>query len=339
MAHAVCVYLGEALAAYHFGESHPFGPQRHAAFAREFYRLGLDSRVDVLAPVPANAELLAYFHTAEYIDKVKTLSMQGHGMLDCGDTPAIAGIYEAALNVVGTTLDAVRRVMQGEYRRAFVPIAGLHHAQRDSAAGFCVFNDCGVAIELLRRQYGIDKVAYVDIDAHHGDGVFYAFEQDPDLCFVDLHEDGQFLYPGTGSASESGIGPARGSKLNIPMPMYANDTQFTQAWQVAEAFIRRARPDFILFQCGADSLRGDPITHLQYSPQAHAYAAKRLCRLADEFCEGRLVAMGGGGYNLDNLAHAWTAVVDRLVTASTAQVSTTQTGREQDEASSSRETL
>lgn len=325
MGNAVCVYLGEALAAYHFGESHPFGPQRHAAFEQEFYRQGLDRQVDVLAPVAGSAKQLAYFHTTEYIEKVKTLSSQGHGMLDCGDTPAIPGIYEAALTVVGTTIDAVQRVMQGEYRRAFVPIAGLHHAQRDSAAGFCVFNDCGIAIELLLHQFGIGSVAYVDIDAHHGDGVFYAFEQESALCFVDLHEDGRYLYPGTGDSRETGAGPARGSKLNIPMPMYADDAQFMQAWQEAEAFIRYARPGFILFQCGADSLRGDPITHLNYSSQAHAYAARRLCQIADEFCDGRLVAMGGGGYNLENIAHAWTAVVESLVMESTPQSTRAQT--------------
>lgn len=332
MAHAVCVYLGEALAAYHFGQNHPFGPQRHAAFAEVFYQEGLDRQVDVLPPVQGNAQQLASFHTPEYIDKVKTLSREGRGMLDCGDTPAVAGIYEAALNVTGTTLDAVRRVMQGEYRHAFVPIAGLHHARRDSAAGFCVFNDCGIAIEMLRHQYGIDTVAYVDIDAHHGDGVFYAFEQDPALCFVDLHEDGRFLYPGTGAATESGTGPARGSKLNIPMSVYANDAQFMQAWQEAEAFIHRARPGFILFQCGADSLRGDPITHLRYTPQAHAYAARRLCQLANEYCDGRLVAMGGGGYNLDNIGQAWTAVVESLVNDAGTQEITPEMNLERDEA-------
>lgn len=331
MSHAVCVYIGEALAAYHFGESHPFGPQRHAAFATAFYQQGLDRQVDVLEPVQGNDKQLAYFHTTDYIEKVKTLSRQGTGMLDCGDTPAIAGIYEAALNVVGTTLDAVRQVMQGKYRRAFVPIAGLHHARRDSAAGFCVFNDCGVAIEVLRHQYSLNKVAYIDIDAHHGDGVFYAFEQDPALCFVDLHEDGHHLYPGTGAASESGTGPAMGSKLNIPMPVYANDENFMQVWQEAEAFIRRAKPDFILFQCGADSVMGDPITHLQYSSQAHAHAAARLCQLADEFCDGRLVALGGGGYNLGNIAKAWTAVVNSLVSESKLQMSAQQSKLEHGE--------
>lgn len=313
MPHRVCVYLGDALASYNFGDSHPFGPQRHHAFAEEFHRQGLDHQVDVLTPVMGDESQLLSFHTAEYVAKVKAMSKQGNGILDCGDTPAFTGMYEATLHVVGTTLDAVKRVLAGEYRRAFSPIAGLHHARRGTAAGFCIFNDCGIAIEQLRRQYHIDKVAYVDIDAHHGDGVFYSFEDDPDLCFVDIHEDGRFLYPGTGAGSETGRGLASGSKLNIPMPMFANDKTFLQAWPRVENFLREARPQFILFQCGADGLQGDPITHLQYTSEAHGYATARLCQLADELCEGRLVAMGGGGYNLTNLSRAWCAVVRSLV--------------------------
>lgn len=313
MSHPVCVYLGEALAGYNFGASHPFGPQRHHAFAEEFHRQTLEQQVDVLAPVLGDESQLLSFHTPAYIARVKAMSKQGHGLLDCGDTPAFPGMYEATLYVVGTTLDAVQRVMAGEYRRAFSPIAGLHHARRDSAAGFCVFNDCGIAIEQLRRQYHLDKVAYVDIDAHHGDGVFYSFEDDPDLCFVDFHEDGRFLYPGTGASTETGQGQASGSKLNIPMPMFANDKTFAQAWPQVEMFLREAQPQFILLQCGADSLRGDPITHLQYSHHTHAHVAARLCQLADELCEGRLVVMGGGGYNLANLSQAWCAVVKSLV--------------------------
>ncbi|MGD9385645.1 MAG: acetoin utilization protein AcuC, partial [Thioalkalispiraceae bacterium] len=156
----------------------------------------------------------------------------------------------------------------------------------------------------------INKIAYVDIDAHHGDGVFYSFEDEPDLCFIDMHEDGRYLYPGTGAITETGKEAAQGTKLNIPMPMYANDTLFFEVWEKVEAFLKKASPEFILLQCGADSIKGDPITHMEYSEQAHAHAAQRLCVLADELCNGRLVAMGGGGYNLDNLAKGWTAVVD-----------------------------
>jgi acetoin utilization protein AcuC len=313
MSHPVCVYYGQALANYNFGESHPFGPQRHDSFLAELKNAGLDTQVDLLDPVNGTAEQVSTFHTRQYQTMVKGLSATGIGYLDGGDTPAFKGIYEAAMTVVGTTLDAISQLMQGNYQRAFTPIAGLHHARRDAAAGFCVFNDCGIAIEVLRLQYGVKKIAYVDIDAHHGDGVFYSFESDPDLCFVDVHEDGRYLYPGTGAIEETGKHPAEGTKLNIPMPMYADDELFVKVWEKAESFIRQARPEFILFQCGADSLRDDPITHLNYTQRAHAHAAARLCHIADEFCQGRLLGMGGGGYNLQNLAAAWTAVVAAFV--------------------------
>ena len=163
--------------------------------------------------------------------------MDGSGYLDAGDTPAFPGVFEAAATVAGTVLAALDDVVRGRCRQAFVPIAGLHHASRDGAAGFCVFNDCGIAIETLRERYAIQRVAYVDIDAHHGDGVFYAFESDPDLIFVDLHEDGRYLYPGTGSVEESGVGSAKGTKLNIPLPPQADDETFFRLWESAERFV------------------------------------------------------------------------------------------------------
>jgi len=309
----VAVYIGEALAAYGFGEGHPFGPDRMGAFWQRMQALGLDQRVQVREPVSAGDEQILRFHTADYLERVKRQSKTGKGYLDCGDTPAFKGVYEAAATVVGTTLAALDAVMTGACRQAFVPIAGLHHATRSEAAGFCVFNDCGIAIETLRREYGIRRVAYVDIDAHHGDGVFYAFEDDPDVCIVDLHEDGRYLYPGTGAADECGRGAAAGTKLNIPLPPNADDSVFFGRWAAAETFLARAQPEYILFQCGADSLAGDPITHLQCSSAAHRHAAERLKALAEQLCDGRLLALGGGGYNRDNLAAAWTAVAAALL--------------------------
>ncbi|MHB1241328.1 MAG: acetoin utilization protein AcuC [Gammaproteobacteria bacterium] len=309
----VQVYLGAELAGYGFGHGHPFGHDRMEAFQIELERRGLLRRVQVRAPHLASAQALERFHTRDYLEGVRAQSRAGTGFLDHGDTPAFPGVFEAAAFVVGTTLEAVRAILAGECRCAFSPIAGLHHARRDAAAGFCVFNDCGVAIETLRAVYGIRRVAYVDIDAHHADGVFYAFEEDPDLIFVDLHEDGRCLYPGTGHAEETGRGPARGTKLNLPMRPGAGDQDFLAAWEQAEAFLTEGRPDFILLQCGADSMAGDPITHLCYSPAAHAHAARRVRALAQTHCQGRVLAMGGGGYDRENLAAAWSAVVEVLL--------------------------
>lgn len=308
----VLLVAGEAIARYGFPGGHPFGTDRHEIFMTELKHAGLESRLQHADPRMATREEMELFHHADYIDLLIERSQSGMGFLDKGDTPAFKGIYEAAGNVVGSTLLGVEALMEGTARRAFVPIAGLHHATRAGAAGFCALNDCGIAIEVLRHRHGLKRVAYVDIDAHHGDGVYYGFIDDPDLLIADIHEDGGSLYPGTGSASETGQGEATGTKLNVPLPAGSGDEKFFEVWQRVEHFLEAGQPDFILFQCGADSLEGDPITHMCLTEEAHAHAAQRLCELADRIGHGRVLAMGGGGYNRRNLARAWTRVVQAL---------------------------
>jgi acetoin utilization protein AcuC len=308
----VYVYKGEALARYGFGDGHPFGPDRHEVFHEELRNASLGDSICYAEPRRASVDELALFHSADYINFVSKKSTEGKGFLDGGDTPAYPGIFDSACDVVGTTLAAVDAVMTGDAVHAFVPIAGLHHAGREHAAGFCVFNDCGVAAEYLRDKYAVQRIAYVDIDAHHGDGVFYGFEDDPDLIFADIHEDGRYLYPGTGAATETGKGRAAGTKLNLPLPPGAGDKEFSELWPAVLEYLEASRPEFIILQCGADSLAGDPITHLEFSENAHARAARDLRDLAGRHCGGRLVATGGGGYNRDNLARAWTRVVESL---------------------------
>ncbi len=308
------VYFGDDLGRYGFGDGHPFGPDRLFAFWAETVKQNLDKQVSIMTPVACDEKSLLQFHTQEYIDRVKQASVTGSGYLDSGDTPAFKGVFEAGSYVVGSDLDAIQRMISGETPRIFVPIAGLHHARRDSAAGFCAFNDCGIIIETLRQKYGIQRIAYVDIDAHHGDGVFYAFESDPDVIFADIHEDGRYLYPGTGFADETGKGNARGTKLNIPVDPGSDDTVFHQIWPQVEDFLIEFKPEIILLQAGADSIEGDPITHMRFSPAAHGHAAKHLVQIADEYCQGRILAMGGGGYNLNNLALGWNEVLKALIT-------------------------
>jgi len=315
MKSSVHVYKGDEIARYGFGDPHPFGTDRHDVFHSELAAADLGDAIHYAHPRRATVDELALFHTADYIDRVSRLSETGKGYLDDGDTPAIKGIFNAASDVVGSVLSAADKIMHGDIRRAFVPIAGLHHAARDRAAGFCVFNDCGIAAEYLRKNHGLKRIAYVDIDAHHGDGVFYGFEDDPDLIFADIHEDGRYLYPGTGAETETGKGKARGTKLNIPMAPGAEDDDFRLAWKRVEDYLESAKPEFILFQCGADSLEGDPITNLCYTEAAHAEAAASLCRIADAHCEGRIIGTGGGGYNRRNVARAWTRVVESFVAA------------------------
>lgn len=310
-----CLVLGEEIARYGFGQGHPFGPDRHDAFVRELKGEQLLDEARHLPPRLATREELELFHRPAFIDLVRVRSQTGDGFLDAGDTPAWKGVYEAAAYVVGAALTATECLMAGDCRRGFVPIAGLHHASRAHAAGFCVFNDCGVVVEMLKHKHGLTRIAYVDIDAHHGDGMFYGFEDDPSLIFADIHEDGRYLYPGTGASDEVGVGPARGTKLNLPLLPGAGDAEFFEAWRQVEAHLEAHRPQFIVFQCGADSLEGDPITHLRFSEEAHAYAAARLCEIADRHADGRVLGLGGGGYNRRNLARAWTRVVKSFIDA------------------------
>ncbi len=309
----VLVIAGERLARYGFGAEHPFGLDRHEAFYREFERRGLERRTWVEETERASDADILSFHTEAYLSRLQERSARGQGYLDGGDTPAVAGIYEAAADVVGGTLKAARLIMDGRARRAFIPIAGLHHAARDGAAGFCALNDCAIAIEWLRREQGLTRIAYVDIDAHHGDGLYYGFERDPEVIFADLHEDGRYLYPGTGNAEEVGLGAAQGTKLNIPLPPGADDAAFAAVWPRVMAHLEAAAPEFIILQCGADSVAGDPLTHMAFTPAVHAQVTRDLVQLAERLGHGRVLATGGGGYHRPNIATAWNAVVEGLI--------------------------
>lgn len=308
------VFYGEGLARYGFGGSHPLGTDRLGAF---WSRLQSENIANIVVEEPAlgSEDDALSFHDKEYVDLVRVASKHGGVLLDRGDTPAFRGVFEASLYVVGSTLAALDCVVAGrdksgrKVEHAFNPIGGLHHARRDTGGGFCVFNDIGVAILAAREKYGLKRIAYVDIDAHHGDGVFYEFEDDPLLFFADIHEDGRHLYPGTGSAAETGKGGAAGTKLNIPLQPEANDDDFIAAFGKVEQFVDSARPELIILQCGADGLDGDPITHLRYTAKAHRFAADALHKLAHRHCQGRIVALGGGGYNRANIGSAWVEVV------------------------------
>jgi len=308
------LFLSPELGRYGFPEGHPLSVDRQGAFWRHARALGLDRKV-VLRDIgaPASRAEIELFHDADYVDQVIEASRRGSGYLDYGDTPAFPGCYEVAAHVVGAALEGARRIMAGEARRSFQPIGGLHHARRAGAAGFCVFNDPGILIESLRAKHGVRRIAYVDIDVHHGDGVFYEFEEDADVVCVDIHEDGQFLYPGSGSVHETGSGAAEGTKLNLPLAPGSGDREFLRAWEKAERFVEAARPEFVILQCGADGLAGDPLADLRLTAAAHAHAARRLVALAERHARGRLMAFGGGGYSLENLSAAWCAVLEVLV--------------------------
>ena len=307
------LYVGDNLAAYGFPDGHPLGIDRQGAFLREAMKQGLVSRTTRRDAREALRDELLRFHSDDYVNLVFTAEERGIQLLDGGDTPVFPGVYRASAHVVGAALDGLAQVMNGDCLRSLQPIGGLHHAGRGHAAGFCVFNDLGVVIETLRRVYGVKRVAYLDIDVHHGDGVFYAFEDDPDLIFADIHQDSRTLYPGTGRAHETGKGRAAGTKLNIELAPFSGDAEFLEAWPRIEAHFEKFKPEFYVFQCGADGLRGDPLAQLPYSPAVHEHAARRMVALADEFAGGRIMAFGGGGYDRTNLALAWNAVLAEFI--------------------------
>jgi len=313
MASSTHLFLSEALGRYGFPDGHPLSIDRQGAFWRAACARGLDAQVSLAESAPAARSAIARFHTDAYIDRVEQASRLGTGFLDAGDTPAFAGCFEVSSHLVGAALEGLHRVMHGAAARSFQPIGGLHHARRGAAAGFCVFNDLGVVIETLRSEYGLRRIAYVDIDVHHGDGVYYAFEDDPDLAIADIHQDGRFLFPGTGFAHETGRDAAIGTKCNLPLAPGAGDAEFFAAWTVAEGFVDRFAPEFVLVQCGADGLSGDPLADLRLTPAAHSHAVRRLRALAERHARGRLMAFGGGGYRLDNLSMAWCAVLEALL--------------------------
>jgi acetoin utilization protein AcuC len=305
-----CIVKGDGLLRYSFPPPHPFNSARVARFWEELERQRLGELV--VGPERADEETIELFHDEGHYEFVRKASLLGYGSLDEGDTPAFKGILEAAEYAVGSTLSCLEMTLSGEVDHGFNPVGGLHHARPDRSAGFCVFNDIGVSIEVLRRR-GLRRILYVDIDVHHGDGVFYPYQADPEVFIFDVHEDGRFLYPGSGRSDETGKGEAVGTKLNIPLLPGEGDGRSGEILLELEEFAIRADPEFVIFQCGADGLAGDPLGGLTFSDSFHSNVAGLLHKVAHKACKGRLIALGGGGYDPENCARAWTAVVRQLV--------------------------
>jgi acetoin utilization protein AcuC len=313
----LAVYTGRRMAAYGFkrgsapGGRHYFGADRFDAFDREFRRRGLDRGALLLDSGPATDDELELFHTRAFVEYVRQRCASDEGALDHGPTPAERGMDSAAAHVVGAVLDACRRLVSGEVRRAFVPISGFHHARADRAAGYCIFNDCAVALAYLRVKAALPRVAYIDIDVHLGDGVLEGFRSDPGTAIIDIHQDERTFWYAPADAVE--IGPIESPNvLSIPMQPGAGDGELRDAFTRAEALLEAFCPELIVLQCGADGLAGDALGGLSYTEDAHRYITERAIVLAEKHAGGRLLALGGGGYHLENLAAAWSAVVEVL---------------------------
>jgi len=309
------VVYSDAFQQYDFGPTHPMKPTRLKLTFELMRASGLLSakNVKVADPRPASRDELSLFHDDAYLAFVKDASEAGTGFLDMGDTPAFKGCYESSALATGSSLRAVDMVMSGEVTYAMNISGGLHHAHRGRASGFCIFNDPAVSIAYLKKKYALERILYLDIDAHHGDGVMYGFYSDAGILDVDFHEDGHHLFPGTGFTDEIGEGAGSGLKINIPLLPFTGNEQFLELFrQVVPSAVRKYKPQMLLLQCGADAHANDLLAHLQLTSQTYVEITKTVHELADEVAEGRLVVFGGGGYNPANVARTWTMVAATL---------------------------
>jgi acetoin utilization protein AcuC len=303
----------ERLTEYDFGPGHPLAPVRvelTMALAREFGVLELPS-VSLLAPVSARQEELEFVHDPGYIEAVRQAGHDGKANAVFGlgtpDNPVFGGMHEASALVAGATLTAARAVWEGQATHAANIAGGLHHAMRRSASGFCIYNDPAIAIGWLLRA-GAERVAYVDVDVHHGDGVQAAFYDDPRVLTISLHEHPATLFPGTGLASEIGAGEGRGYAVNVPLPAGTGDAGWLRAFDaVVPPLLRAFRPQVLVSQHGCDSHRLDPLAHLQLSVDAQRRAQLMIHELAHETADGKWLLTGGGGYELVQVVpRSWT---------------------------------
>jgi acetoin utilization protein AcuC len=236
---------------YDFGPSHPLKPTRLKLTFGLMEATGLlkSPNVKVSEPRQANQEELRLFHDEDYLELVKRASKAGTGFLDTGDTPAFKGCYEASALASGASLRAIDLVMSGEVTHAMNISGGLHHAHPDRASGFCIFNDPAISIAYLKKKYGLKRILYLDVDAHHGDGVMYGFYSDGGVLDIDFHEDGHHLFPGTGFTNEIGKGAGSGYKINMPLPPFTDDEPYLNAFrEIVPNAVRKYRPQILLLQ-------------------------------------------------------------------------------------------
>lgn len=310
MSERVVVPWSDDLIGYDFGPGHPLAPVRVDLTMRLARALGLFAcdAVTSVGVAPASDAELATVHTPAYLAAVKeagsTLRGDSRYGLGSPDNPVFAGMHAAAAAVCGATLVAARAVGEGRAQHAVNVAGGLHHAMPDSASGFCVYNDPAVAIAWF-LQNGASRVAYVDIDVHHGDGVQQIFYEDPRVLTVSVHEDGRFLFPGTGSVDETGAGH---TAVNIPLPPGTGDAGWLRAFHaLVPALVRAFAPEVLVSQHGCDTHRLDPLAHLNLSLDAQRAAHAALHDLAHSVCAGRWLALGGGGYELVQVVpRSWT---------------------------------
>jgi acetoin utilization protein AcuC len=321
--HAVVVW-DEALLGYDLGGRHPMNPIRLDLTIRLARSLGVLDGVQPLAPVQATDDELRTVHSPDYLAAVKQAprGYVGHG-LGTPDNPFFYRMHEASALVAGGSLLAADEILTGRAARAVNIAGGLHHAMRDYASGFCIYNDCALAIRRL-LDGGMSRVAYVDIDVHHGDGVQEAFADDPRVLTISLHQDPATLFPGTGRSTDVGAPGAEGSAVNVPLAPGTSDGGWLRAFHaVVPALLRTFQPEVLVTQHGADTHVEDPLANLALSVDGQRAAHRALANLADTTAGGRWLALGGGGYSLFRVVpcswtHLLAILLDREVDPTTA---------------------
>ncbi|MHA1907756.1 MAG: acetoin utilization protein AcuC [Candidatus Thorarchaeota archaeon] len=293
---------------YEFKPDHPLKPDRLKLTYLLSDQLGLLDKVKRLNATVANREVLEMYHPPEFIDAViqageSSTPSYRHG-LGTMDNPIFPEIYDAAARYVGATMDAAREIEKGA-SNAFVISGGLHHAQRTEASGFCIFNDVVLAVMHLQKKKPC-KVLYVDIDAHHGDGVQNAFYRSKDVLTLSMHQSGKTLFPGTGFVHESGGGDAIGYSVNIPVIPGASSAEMIEVLnEIIVPLFESYQPDLLVTQLGVDGHYLDPLAHLSYSSHGYEVVLKKFRKLASDICKMGWLAVGGGGYHPVNVARLW----------------------------------
>ncbi len=316
MSDSVTVVWDDALLGYTMGGDHPMHPVRLDLTMRLADSLGVlsGSRVQLLRPTPADVQLLTLVHDPAYLDAVRRApadpSGVGHG-LGTDDNPIFEGMYDAAALITGGSVLAAQQVHSGAAQHAVNIAGGLHHAMRDAASGFCIFNDAAVAIAWLLAQ-GYQRIAYLDLDVHHGDGVQAAFYRDPRVLTVSIHQTPLTLWPGTGFPEETGDpDTALGSAVNLALPNGTDDSGWLRAFTaVVPSVIRAFSPQILVTQCGCDAHHEDPLADLALTVDGQRASYRAVHDLAHEVCDGRWIALGGGGYGLVRcVPRAWTHLI------------------------------
>ena len=295
------------------GSWHPEKPERLTAIVARLKESGLYGQLAPITPAPAPLEWITAIHSPEYVERVRKTCQGGGGLMDTGDTPVSEESYDAALRAAGGVMAAVDAVMAGKVRNAFCAVRPPgHHALRAKAMGFCIFNNVAIGARYAQKKHNLPKILIVDWDVHHGNGTQDAFYDDGTILQFDIHR--HPFYPGSGTADEKGRGKGLGFKINVPVPAGSGDAVYRKALEEqlkgpALAF----KPDFVFISAGFDAAAGDPLGAMKVTPEGYAAMTRIVRQIADSSCQGRIVAVLEGGYDLDGLARSVEAHLKALM--------------------------